>query len=284
MIDSQYLETEFNTLLEKISSLSIHKATAKDIYDREFKSIHELHEQLPDWSDQKETGQWSYFHFTSPSTGEETTYQSRPLKLDDQIELNELQKLKTYHWLLAEAYEAFEDFIERVYAYCGLVRNRFWAQPDNWAHGESSDFKHYYNPKHKSKGTPYRQLEILRQQSQHFSTHEVKPGNNLRVVFVLIEKLRHIIVHKGGYSDDLKGLKGKIHSELKGMSTKNVHSYVDSYFVTHRGDKLIDLLEFPVEDGVGAIIGAHHDSMAGFFRTLVEYAQLIKESIELDGK
>jgi hypothetical protein len=99
---------------------------------------------------------------------------------------------------------------------------------------------------------------------------------------VLVEKLRHIIVHKGGYSDDFKGLKGKIYSELKGMSTKNVHSYVDSYFMTHKGDKLIDLFEFPVEDGVGARVGAYHDSMIGFLRALVEYAQLIRESIELD--
>lgn len=284
MIDSQYLETEFDTLLEKISNLSIHKAKAKAIYDRERKRIQEFHEQLPDWSDRGEKGQRYYFHFTSPSTGEEKTYKSKPLKLADEIEFNELQKLKTYHWLLAEAYEAFEDFIERVYAYCGLLRNRFWVQPDNWAHGESSDFKHYYNPKRKSKDTPYKQLEILRQQSQHFSTYEVKPGNNLRVVFVLIEKLRHIIVHKGGCSDDLKGLKGKIHSELKGMSTKNLNLYVDSYFITYKGDKLIDLLDYPAEDGAAVVVGAYHDSMDGFFTTLVEYAQLVKESIELDGK
>ncbi|WP_256207102.1 hypothetical protein [Pseudomonas sp. P97.38] len=171
MADFQYLETEFNTLLEKISALAIHKVRAQDIYDREFKRIHDYYEQPPDWSGRREKGHWSYFRFTSPSTGEETTHQSKPLKLADQIELNELQKLKTYHWLLAEAYEAFEDFIERVYAYCGLVRNRFWVQPDNWAHGESRDFKHYYNPKNKSKGTPYRQLEILRQQSQHLSMY-----------------------------------------------------------------------------------------------------------------
>jgi hypothetical protein len=98
----------------------------------------------------------------------------------------------------------------------------------------------------------------------------------------LIEKLRHLIVHEGGYCKDFNSLMGLIQKELDGASMKGVRSYVESYFIPHRGAKLIDLLELPVEDGSGALIGAYHDEMAGFFKTLIEYALLVKESIELE--
>ncbi|WP_413791200.1 MULTISPECIES: hypothetical protein [unclassified Pseudomonas] len=282
MKDFQYIETEFSTLLEKISDLAIHKDRAKDIYDREFKRIHEYHAQLPDWSDQRETGHWYYFRFTSPSTGEETTYQSKTLMLADQVELNELQKLKTYHWLLAEAYEAFGDFVERAYAYCGVTRNSIWLEPKDWKHGKSADINHYLNPRRKGKDTPDKQLKRLRLCSKHFATHEVKRGKNLRVILALIEKIRHITAHKGGYSEYFEELKSDITRQLSDMNTKNLNEYIDSYFMTHKGNKLIDLLEFPVEHGVGARIGAYHDSMTEFFRALMAYAQLVKESIKLE--
>src|SRR3989338_7424175 len=37
-----------------------------------------------------------------------------------------LQHNRQYQWLLVEAYEAFEDFLEKLYAYSGYLDNDFW--------------------------------------------------------------------------------------------------------------------------------------------------------------
>lgn len=46
--------------------------------------------------------------------------------LEDEKTAVVLSKNKQYQWLLAEAYEAFEDFIEYAYAYAGYTDKNFW--------------------------------------------------------------------------------------------------------------------------------------------------------------
>ncbi|MNR04074.1 hypothetical protein D3C85_1200020 [compost metagenome] len=258
------------------------RETARIFHEHEAKLIKQ-HEQLPEWIDREKHGSHYFIRYSSPSTSEEVTVKTKTYKLDDQIELNTLHKLKTYQWLLAEAYEAFEDFIEIVYADCGVRGSNLWVRPDSWKHDGSTNLGDYYNPRRKSNGTPYLQLKALRERSAHFRKYETREGNNYRIVFVLIEKLRHLIVHEGGYCINFNDFMKSIQRELSDISMRDVRSYVESYFVPHRGAKLIDLLEFPAEDGPEAVIGAYHDTMSSLFNTLIEYALLVKESIELDS-
>ncbi|MCX2708343.1 MULTISPECIES: hypothetical protein [unclassified Pseudomonas] len=273
---------EFDKLLAKITNADVYKrVTAKIFHEQEEKLI-KNHEQLPEWVDKENHGPHYFVRYSSPSTSEEVTVKTKTYKLEDQIELNTLHKLKTYQWLLAEAYEAFEDFIDLVYADCGRRGSNLWVRPDGWKHDGSNNLDHYYNIRRKTKGTPYVQLKALRERSSHFREFEIKEGNNYRIVFVLIEKLRHLIVHEGGYCLNFETLMQSIQRELNGMSMKDVRPYVESYFIPHREALLIDLLEYPVEDGPGAVIGAYHDCMSSMFNTLLEYALLVKESIEFD--
>lgn len=277
------VQEEFDKLLEKITNADVYKRETAKIFQSHETRLIEHHEQLPDWINRKEHGSAYFIRYSSPSTAEETTVTTKTYKLDDQLELNTLHKLKTYQWLLAEAYEVFEDFIERVYADCGVRGGNLWVRPDGWKYDGSKDLNHYYNPRRKSSGTPFLQLKALRERSAHFREYEAGKGNHYRVNFVLIEKLRHLIVHEGGYCKDFDSLMGLIQKELSGVSMKGVRSYVESYFIPHRGAKLVDLLELPVEDGPGALIGAYHDVMGILFTTLIEYALLVKESIDLEG-
>lgn len=282
MTDKTFVQEEFDKLLEKITNADVYKRQTAKIFEHQETRLIEHHQQLPDWVNREEHGSTYFVRYKSPSTAVETTITTKTYKLDDQLELNTLHKLKTYQWLLAEAYEVFEDFIERVYADCGVRGSYLWVRPAGWKHDGSKDLSHYYNPRRKGSGTPFLQLRALRERSAHFRDHEVKKGQHYRVQFVLVEKFRHLIVHEGGYCRDFKSLMGSICRELDGTSIDGVRSYVESYFIPHRGAKLIDLLELPVEEGPGALVGAHQDSMAGFFKTLIEYALLIKESIELE--
>lgn len=284
MTSAGVLQVEFDKLLEKITNADVYKRETARIFQHHGARLVEHHEQLPDWINREEHGQAYFVRYKSPSTGEETTITTKTYKLDDQLELNTLHKLKTYQWLLAEAYEVFEDYIERVYADCGVRGSKLWVRPAGWKYDCSKELSHYYNPRRKGNGTPFLQLKAFRERSAHFREHEVKKGRHYRVQFVLIEKFRHLIVHEGGYCRDFKSFMGSICRELDGTSIDGVRGYVESYFIPHRGAKLIDLLELPVEDGPGALIGAYQDSMSGFFKTLIEYALLIKESIELEAQ
>ena len=277
-----FVQEEFDKLLEKIISADVYKRQTEKIFEHQETRLIAHHQQLPDWINREEHGPAYFVRYKSPSTGDETTITTKTYKLDDQLELNTLHKLKTYQWLLAEAYEVFEDFIERVYADCGVRGSNLWVRPSDWKHDGSKDLNHYYNPRRKGSGTPFLQLKAFRERSAHFRENEVRKGKHYRVQFVLIEKLRHLIVHEGGYCNDFNSFMGLIQKELDGTSIKGVRSHVESYFIPHRGAKLIDLLELPVEGGAGALIGVYQDSMAGFFKTLIEYALLIKESIELE--
>lgn len=274
------VQEEFEKLLEKITNADVYKRVTTDIFHDRQATLIKQHEQLPEWVNKEDHGPYYFIRYSSPSTSEEVTIKTKTYKLDDQIELNTLHKLKTYQWLLAESYEAFEDFIEIVYADCGRRGSNLWVRPDGWKHDGSTDINHYYNPRRKMKGTPFLQLKAFRERSAHFREYEARKGNNYRVTFVLIEKLRHLIVHNGGYCRDFDSLMRSMQSELNDVSIKDVRSYVESYFIPHRGTKLIDLLEFPVEEGPGAVIGAYHDTMQSLFNTLIEYAVLVKESIE----
>ncbi|MBF8740222.1 hypothetical protein [Pseudomonas guariconensis] len=273
------VEEEFQKLLAKITNADVYKRESARIFPEHEAKLIKQHEQLPEWIDKEKHGSQYFVFYSSPSTSEEVVFKTRTYKLDDQIELNTLHRLKTYQWLLAEAYEAFEDFIEIVYADCGVRGSELWVKPDKWKYEGSKDISHYYNPRRKSNGTPYVQLKALRERSAHFRKYETKEGRNYRVAFVLIEKLRHLIVHEGGYCLDFDGFMKSIQRELSDVSMKNVRSYVESYFIPHRDALLVDLLELPAEDGP---IGAYHDYMSGFFKTLIEYALLVKESIEID--
>ncbi|HEK2705574.1 TPA: hypothetical protein SMT67_003793 [Pseudomonas aeruginosa] len=277
------VEEEFEKLLKKITNADVYKRVTADIFHDRQAALIRQHEQLPEWVNKEDHGPYYFIRYSSPSTSEEVTIKTKTYKLDDQIELNTLHKLKTYQWLLAEAYEAFEDFIEIVYADCGRRGSNLWVRPDGWKHDGSTDLNDYFNSRRKTKGTPYLQLKALRERSAHFRKYEAREGNNYRIVFVLIEKLRHLIVHEGGYCTNLNSLMSSIHRELSDVSVKGVRAYVESYFIPHRGGELIDLLEYPVEDGPGAVIGAYHDTMQSLFNTLIEYAVLVKESVERDS-
>lgn len=275
---NKYLHSEFEKLVNIVSQLNKYKSEARKVYIAQDEAIRKFHEGLPDWSTRKEDGMVYYFHYQSPSTGKDLLAEPVPLMLDDQLELNSLQQLKTYHWLLVEAYEAFEDFLENAYAFCGVKGISIWEQPNKWAHEGSSELKHY-----KTKRKPYGQLEAFRDASEHFARFEVNgpTKRNFKIVFVMMERLRHVIVHSGGYCDDFKAMIDNMQGPLKGMDMKVVREYADLHFMMHRGRRLVDLFEVQNEDQAGLKTGYYQDVLLGFLRMVVEYAHLILESIEL---
>lgn len=276
-MNTNYLSEQFNQLITTVSQLNQYKSQAHTVYMAQDKAIRDFHENLPDWSLNKDESWTHYFHYQSPSTGEDLPACATSLTLKDELELNSLQQLKTYHWLLAEAYEAFEDFLENAYAHCGREGIKLWIKPKEWKHKGSRQLKDF-----KTARSPYGQLEAFRVGSEHFRKYEIDgpTGKNYKVSFVLLEKLRHIIIHNAGYCDDFQPMIDKMQGKLDGIDIRMVREYTELHFMSHRGRRLLDLFDAPYEDENGPT-GMYQDILLGFFRTVVEYAQLIVESINI---
>lgn len=283
MVD-EYLANAFEELTAKINQLNQLRNVASKVFSARHEEVIKAHEALPEWSLRRKEGSSYFLHYQSPSTGSDLIVSQKSYQLNDELELNSLQKLKTYQWLLVDAYEVFEDFVVGAYAYCGLKGLSIWVQPDGWVRDDNKDIEAYIKAPFKGKmRTPHRQLKAFRQGSQHFARYESENliGRNYRVVLVIIEKLRHAIVHFGGYCENLKSLQDKVQADLADMDIKTVRKYIDSHFMPHEGSNLVDLFEFPAYDRSGNPNGGFHDPMLGYFRAIIEYAQLIKECIKV---
>lgn len=278
----KYLQDSFELFSDKIKEISSCKRDTQEIFETRQQALHTQLENRKEGGPFDGISSISNFLYYSPSSGEPAMLGAKKTNVDELVERNSLHQLKMYQWLLAEAYEAFEEFLVTAYAYCGLEGISIWKRPKVWKYEGSQDIQHY-----NSERKPYGQLRAFREGSQHFAHYEMNSptGTNYKVVFVLIEKLRHRIVHHRGYCKNVKLLVDKMQAELEGVDIKKVGGYVESYFILHRGDKLIDLLEDPSEDdNLPTGLRVYHDPMNEFLRALVEYASLIRDSAALQDR
>jgi hypothetical protein len=63
--------------------------------------------------------------FYDAITGNVIFYDHKKLSIEDRYLHIFIHKNKQYQWLLAEAYEEYEDYLENIYAYYGKVNNAF---------------------------------------------------------------------------------------------------------------------------------------------------------------
>lgn len=282
---TDFLTDAFTKFSASIGRLITYKYKTDDAFTEQYQKIKETHAQLPDWSIQKQGGLPDFFYYQSPTTGADIVVKSEPLKLEDQLARNTLQKLRAYQWLLAEGYEEFEQFVVKAYSYCGYKGIDIWTPPVDWKHGTSSNLDHYlakFKSNDKS-GVPFIQLNAFRARSHYFSRFETNgpSGTNYKVMFALIEQFRHRIVHNGGYCKNLRIFMNGMQRRLPDIPRKTYTPFVESYFFLHGDGHLIDLLEYEAYNDDGTPNGGFHDTLPHFLKLLVEYAQLILESVEV---
>ncbi len=94
--------------------------------------------------------------FRNAKTGDAIFYGFKELSIEDRYLHVLLHKNKQYQWLLAEAYEEFEDYIENAYAYYGSINNSFWPLRDYGniflSELKNKDFYWYVEQARKEKG------------------------------------------------------------------------------------------------------------------------------------
>lgn len=196
-------------------------------------------------------------------------YQSLELNLDnnDVIKYLKLQHNSELRFLLVEAYELFQKFIDEIYAILGLYDKTIWSK-------KRKDSKKIYDDDYTSIDEikklikkdgyrnikTYQQLIDLRNFLDDLYLYEIKDSDYFFTI-VLISYLRHNIVHNQGYIQRNK-LKEKIYSELEKreaeLNNKSVGynymerddefiSRINSFFGNGEYENMICITNIPIE-------------------------------------
>ncbi|HHN9865796.1 TPA: hypothetical protein ACP7S1_001426 [Escherichia coli] len=142
MIDKlpcSFIENKYSELRNEIALLFDYLNQIDDITKKNIKRLQkELeHAQNPysilniDESIKIKCGTTLARHLCSnPYTGSTLEIGNSSIDLEEKIRLCEALKNKQYQWVVTEAYELLEDYIEEIYIYTVCIRNYFWSSSD----------------------------------------------------------------------------------------------------------------------------------------------------------
>ena len=227
------------------------------------------------------------FYFYSPYDGTAIPYDSKRTSVDEAIQLTFLHKNKQYQWLLAEAYEGYEDCLEHMYASAGYTDIRFWPAKDYDSHepaqAQAAGLEWFVNQAKRKRGIPASILAQFRRELPSFVTWERQNllHMDLRLSSVLIEKLRHIIVHKNGRTDQRAKMIEEILKQANHVGDKTLEprsrAYVSSFFGTDDHDGLVVLVERPVVQRGGVNIAINR--VSNLMGEMLAHALIIRNEL-----
>jgi hypothetical protein len=278
----------FEQFSEKMVQIELYQRAVKELAQKEFKQLCEYAEVLEKNPDFKEMpSSYQNMFFRDAQSGRAILFGHKQSGIEDQKLSVILHKNKQYQWLLAEAYEEFEDFLENIYAYCGLHDPNFWPLVDygNILLGDvkEKDFIWYLERARNKKDLPHSILNQLRKKCPEITDIEVNNAleQNLRFAVVLIEKLRHFIVHKGGIVHDrakfIAEVLDKVGLGNNGKPKLEDTNFIGAFFGSEEYSNTILLLEVRTQPEIPLDI--HISRIGMLFGYLMTYAHLICEAL-----
>ena len=285
------LDEIFETFSDRLTKIELLRRAGENVAAREFKKYLELAQEAERHPDRELLYSSTHaMHFCDPQTGEAVLYRGWKLSAGDRVRLVGERKNREYCWLLVEAYEEFEDYIERIYAFLGKQDPEAWPLVDfgnvRLSQLERKDFDWYLETvKRRHRQRPKEILNRLRAVYPDLEaverTNEL--GVNLRVALELIESLRHKVVHARGEVADLEefteGVLERCGLWNKGKPNEDHRVFVQRYFRSRTdGGYVVTLLEVRAVPKEGPIEIAH-DVFGGLIGYLMTYAVLIGRSV-----
>ncbi len=274
---------------ERMAEIELYKLAAKDSAKKELSLINENFKAIKNNPDLKDlSASLNNMSFYDARSGEIKFYNYKDRSFEDLYLHVLLHKNKQYQWLLSEAYEEFEDYLENLYAYYGNINNSFWPLKDfgniSLSELDEKDYEWYVTQARKKKDIPSSILNRFRKYFPELKTIETtnKLQVNLSLAIALIEKLRHVIVHKGGKVSS-KNAFVKLTTEQVGLynggsvSEDNIN-LINLFFGENEYENLITLLEIRVHPEVPFDVHVSiFDKLTGF---LMAYAYLLYQYVD----
>lgn len=272
----EQLEKSLKALLEEFSIIQRFQRLAEKVKNQTIKDLVERDKQLSEMSPESQelfAQEVNIFTIHNPYTGMVQPYSRKDYSFAQTAKQVHIHQNKQYQWLLVDAYELFEDFLVDVYRLCGANMKEFRI-------AEDKEF--------------LLSSEVLKRKSSKIISHfrnclpelksiekENKLNKDLRFYLCMIEKFRHIIVHRAGKTSNVDYL---IEQILKGSCL-----FSDKARRQHAEDVIRDHL------GVGEVIGTvvlvektlmagggftmRIDRHADMINTLLSYALVMSQCI-----
>jgi hypothetical protein len=194
--------------------------------------------------------------FRTAVTGEHFFYDFKDYTIEAQMTSLVTRTNRQYQWLLAEAYELFEDFLEHFYAAVALVNRNLWPLKDYGAmvlsELESASFETLLGQARSKREKPQSLLYPLRTKLPLLSRFESQNALKTDLWFAMnfIEKLRHHIVHTKGmisskseFTDQLLRRCGTFN---KGKPSQSNMDLIDSFIAPRGNACFVRLLDMPL--------------------------------------
>ncbi|MNJ41806.1 hypothetical protein D3C77_367460 [compost metagenome] len=216
-------------------------------------------------------------------TGHAKVYGAKRLFLDDLVRSAHIHKNRHYQWVLAEAYEAFEDFLEHIYAGMGYVDFDFWPMSDfgniRFSDLPTKDFTWFLSQASLKKNKPNSILNCFGNTLKELKDIELRNQLDCHARFelCLISKLRHLIVHNSGLA---KNKDEVIERTLKEAAINEKSKAILSAKANRFFKKLKNT------DEIHVFLLGHTDPIHGLFSThnltdllgfMMSYAQVLTE-------
>lgn len=215
----------------------------------------------------------SVYSIYNPYTGIIQPYSVNKTSIAERVNQLHLFKNRQYQWLLAEAYELFEDFILSIYDIAGNSDIKLRLAKDK---ANELDKKELKKKVHQIMNHFRLELPELKA-----IEHENKIQKNLRLYINIIEKFRHIVVHKNGRTENSELV---IEQILKSsclfsdnQRAPEARAIVGSYIGTGDIDGLLVLVEKPIFEvgGVSMHVNRHEDLV----NVLLSYALVLSQCL-----
>jgi hypothetical protein len=275
--------------LEKMMQVEFNKITAIKIAENSLEEVRELESFVGSNPDKIElTSTLHPYFFRKASNGDYRSYGFPEVTLASRRQYISDIKNRQFQWLLAEAYEEFENSLKKVYAYCGMNDPYFWPLED---YGNKSldeigqeDFEWHLERTKAKRNAPRSILKQIRaRRPQLLNVEETNAlGTNLDFAITLVEKFRHIIVHRSGVVGRLDRFVESILKTAPAGATKEEKEAYQKFILRHlkaHPDGHVINLVYPAPPEVGTA-GPFYDPFSQLFNFIIAYLDLIIELVD----
>lgn len=277
-METQQIEIILRHFFDQMATIQQYQRLSKKITEKIIKDLYEQNKQLETFApENREIFEHSrnVFGIYDPYTGEYRPYAVKKSTIKETARLVHFHKNKQYQWLLVEAYELFEDFIISIYE---LIR-------------ESAPEFRLNSDKKPDKDLSFKDLkrkvpQILNQFREKIAELKVieqenKVNKDLRFYLKIIEKFRHIIVHKSGKTSDMEYVTNKILKESCLFSDKArepvARAIINDYFGAEGDVGLIVLVEKVVS--YDRVITCSIDRHENLMNVMLSYAFVLSRCL-----
>ena len=289
----------FDTFRDRVSEVELLRKVVKESSQTEFARIGELARADADNPLQEGLSHFmssQSMWFCDPETGTLRQYGFDESRVENRLHQLIRQQNRQYGWLLVEAYEEFEDFLERTYAWLGKHDWRAWwlGEFGNTKYHElqTKPFDWYLDAVRRNYArNPKAILNRLRDLHPLFASTEArnKSRRNLRVSIELIANIRHKIVHARARISDRSGFIERVLKNAgawcDGRPKAEDRELVETYLSADPDDCFVRLLEVPAPCPDGAppqarrLIQPHFDICGSLISDLIADAVLVHRSV-----